>query len=86
MAIEGAELIAALVRQAADRVSIMPGSGVRADNIRLISEKTRAVEFHSSARMFTESKMIYVNKEMKDDCRVVNVNSDEIKAMLTALK
>lgn len=86
MAIEGAELIAALVRKAADRVSIMPGSGVRADNIRLIAEKTHAVEFHSSARTFTESKMIYVNKEMKDDSRLVNVNSAEIKAMLTALK
>lgn len=56
---QGIELIQQLVAQAADRISIMPGSGVRADNIKQLAEKTGAVEFHSSLKTTMESKMQY---------------------------
>lgn len=46
---QGAELIARLVEQAAGRIVIMAGSGVRAENIANIEQTTAATEFHSTA-------------------------------------
>lgn len=60
-ALEGAELIATLVKQAGGRIIIMPGCGVRPDNIRSIADITGAEEFHLSARASLESKMKYRN-------------------------
>ncbi|MBR3775248.1 MAG: copper homeostasis protein CutC [Alistipes sp.] len=46
---QGAELLAELVRQAAGRIIIMPGAGIKPQNIALIEQKTAAMEFHSTA-------------------------------------
>lgn len=45
----GRPLIAELVRLAAGRIIIMPGCGVRPDNIDEIEADTNAVEFHGTA-------------------------------------
>jgi copper homeostasis protein len=45
-AFEGMRLIAELVAQANNRITIMPGCGIHQGNIRAIREKTGAVEFH----------------------------------------
>ncbi|MDO7851426.1 copper homeostasis protein CutC [Hymenobacter convexus] len=42
--------LAALVAQAAGRISIMPGAGVSAVNIRELARQTGAREFHTSAK------------------------------------
>jgi len=55
----GAELIAELVKKADERIVIMPGSGVRKENIRELAAKTVATEFHSSLRTKVESRMQY---------------------------
>lgn len=47
---QGAELIAALVRQAGARLSVMPGSGVSETNLARLRTVTGAHEFHGSAR------------------------------------
>ena len=49
-ALEGSALIAELVRQAAGRITIMPGSGINPGNIAEIESVTSASEFHSTAR------------------------------------
>jgi copper homeostasis protein len=46
---EGAELISELISKAGDKIIIMPGGGVRAENIADLKNKTGAKEFHSSA-------------------------------------
>ena len=51
VAVDATALIAALVKQAGDRIIIMPGSGVRASNIAQLIQETGANEFHSSARV-----------------------------------
>ena len=61
-AIDGVELIKQLVLRADDRIIIMPGSGVTADNIILLAESTGATEFHSSASLFADSGMKYKNE------------------------
>lgn len=47
-AIEGRFTIAELVKQAAGRIIIMAGCGVRPSNINIIAESTKAEEYHSS--------------------------------------
>ncbi|MCC4602574.1 copper homeostasis protein CutC [Xanthomonas campestris] len=49
-AIEGVDVIAALVRQAAGRIGIMPGAGVSEHNVASLRARTGACEFHASAR------------------------------------
>ncbi|MGB8193959.1 MAG: copper homeostasis protein CutC [Chitinophagaceae bacterium] len=56
---DGAALIAELVKKADERIIIMPGSGVRKENIRELAQQTGAWEFHSSLRTKVESKMQY---------------------------
>lgn len=78
-AVEGAALINELVRQADDRIIIMPGSGVRADNILHLAEKTDASEFHTSARTVARSIMEYVNDGMKEELLAVRVDKGEVE-------
>ena len=47
-ALEGRFIIAELVKQAAGRIIIMAGCGVRPSNINIIAESTKAEEYHSS--------------------------------------
>lgn len=49
-AAEGCGLLATLVRQAAGRITILPGCGVTPDNARMILERTGAWELHGSLR------------------------------------
>jgi len=58
---EGMELIVELNRIANHRIIIMPGSGVRRENIKLLAEKTGCKEFHSSLRSRTKTKMEFIH-------------------------
>ncbi len=82
---EGAATIAALIKQADERIVIMPGSGVRSANIKELAEKTGAVEFHTSARIYINSRMKYNNEEMKEKLTSVSVDSNEVKKMMAVL-
>jgi copper homeostasis protein len=59
-AIEGIDLIKKLVAEAKD-IIIMPGSGVRKENIKQIATETGAVEFHSSLKAVRASEMNFKN-------------------------
>jgi copper homeostasis protein len=80
-ALDGAGLIGQLVQQAAARIIIMPGSGIRAKNILEIKEKTGAVEFHSSARIKVQSTMHFTNTDMHEDNFFVCADENEIIQM-----
>lgn len=83
---EGADLIAKLIEQAAERIIIMPGSGIRAANIISIAQKTKAVEFHTSARMTVESKMTYINRSLDEKPGSMAIDEQEIKNIISRLK
>jgi copper homeostasis protein len=85
-AIDGIELIKQLILRADDRIIIMPGSGVNADNILQLAESTGAVEFHSSGSMFVDSKMSYENELMNEKTQRIVVNKEEVRKMSTLLK
>jgi copper homeostasis protein len=59
--LEGLDLITDLVRQAGDRISIMPGGGIHERNVETIMRTSRAREVHLSARSAVESRMTYRN-------------------------
>ena len=61
LATDALEMITALNRQANDRITIMPGSGVRKENIRFIAEQTGCSEFHSSLRSQVASEMEFIH-------------------------
>jgi copper homeostasis protein len=82
---EGAALIDQLVRLADDRLVIMPGSGVRADNITELVQKTGAVEFHTSARIRQASAMEFVNGPMNEDQSFAMAGEDEIRQVRAQL-
>ena len=81
-AIQGAPLIADLVKQSADRIIIMPGSGIRASNIADVAKDTGATEFHSSARINIKTSMAYLNTAMQEEQVTVMADRHEIENML----
>jgi copper homeostasis protein len=79
VAIEGAELLFQLVREADERIVIMPGSGVRAENVAELVSRTGVVELHTSARVLQASAMEFVNGDMREDLTMVMVSEEEIR-------
>ncbi len=85
---DGATLIAELIKAANDRIIIMPGSGVRVDNIRELAEKTGATEFHSSLRSKQASPMEFIHPAFADSAESYQnpfINGAEIQALKEAL-
>ena len=78
-------LLKELVIAANHRIIIMPGSGVRANNIKEIVHQTKATEIHSSARKSFPSKMNFIQETMKEDLVFTGVDMEEIAQMKTAL-
>lgn len=84
-AFEGKELIKQLIQQADDRIIIMPGSGVRSNNIIELATYTGATELHSSARKSVTSAMQYQQAFMKETIENISVDIEEIRLMKQAL-
>ena len=78
---EGLQNLKKLMAQANERIIIMPGSGVRAGNIKNILEETGAKEIHSSARKFIPSLMNYKNPDLPENLQTYFVDEEEIKQM-----
>jgi len=62
--LEGMETIAALQKQAAGRIIVMPGGGITPRNIEKIVASTGVTEVHLSARKSVESGMAYRNSRV----------------------
>jgi copper homeostasis protein len=59
--VDGVDLVAELNKIADDRIIIMPGSGLRKENIKMIADRTGCVEFHSSLRGKHKSGMQFIH-------------------------
>lgn len=85
---EGLDILVDLVKAADDRITIMPGSGVRQENIKLLAEKTGAVEFHSSLRAKAHSNMEFIHPAFatsEESYINPSINPEEVKALRNAL-
>jgi copper homeostasis protein len=89
MAPAGVDFLAALNKQADKRIIIMPGSGVRAENIKNIASETGCTEFHSSLRSKQKSGMDFIHPSFADDDEsYMNnyISSDEVLHLRNALQ
>ena len=78
-AVQGIPLIKELVQRAGGRIIIMPGCGVREDNIALIEAETGAKEFHTSARSIVYSKMEYRNENVPMGSSVITSEFETVQ-------
>jgi copper homeostasis protein len=86
---EGVELIAELNRKAEDRIIIMPGSGLRKENIKWLAEKTGCREFHSSLRGKANSAMEFIHPGFAGSAESYMNNAidpEEVRALRKALE
>jgi copper homeostasis protein len=70
-AVKGADLIGELIRKAAGRIAIMPGSGVNENTVQEVVSKSGAKEIHFSAVALRESAMTFRNQN------IAGMGSDE---------
>lgn len=85
-ALEGAELIHALVELSARRIVVMPGAGVNAGNIGRLREMTGASEFHASAKRQQPSGMHWQPASLTDmQGGEWRSDAEEVRDMLAAL-
>ncbi|GLQ97394.1 copper homeostasis protein CutC [Dyella mobilis] len=85
-ALAGAKAIAGLVEQAAGRITVMAGAGVRSQNLAELSRLSGVHEFHGSAKVGHRSAMRYLNPSLLDlspDTERTSVA--EVRAMKAAL-
>jgi len=61
VATDAVEMIARLNKASGERIIIMPGSGVRKENVKMLAEQTGCLEFHSSLRGKLKSGMAFVH-------------------------
>jgi copper homeostasis protein len=87
-ATEGAELIKKLVKAADNRIIIMPGSGVKKENIKALAETTGAEEFHASLRSNIKSKMDFLHPSFSNagNYEHSGILEEEIRAAKEELK
>jgi copper homeostasis protein len=83
---DAGELLGKLVKQAAGRISIMPGAGVKSTNLQKLVAESNALEYHSSARAIAPNPLTYINKEVSDYGNVYIADEDEVRAMVAVLR
>lgn len=85
-AAEGAEVIAGRVRQAGERIRIMAGAGIRADNLRALAVRSGAHEFHASARSPRVSAMRYRHSDLRGlDPDWTATDPGQVRSLVAAL-
>lgn len=80
-AIDAVQQIKSLVLQSANRISIMPGSGITDDNILEILHETGAKEFHSTAKMRVRAMPDLLNKTDQTPAFSYETSSEIVSAM-----
>jgi copper homeostasis protein len=87
-ALEGASLISKLREAAGERLTLMPGAGVRLNNIAQLIAETGCVEYHTSGRAPFASGMRYRNERVKmggpgqDEYAIVETSADLVKQII----
>ena len=77
----GKDMLRALVDAAGDRITIMPGSGVRSTNVLALAQFTGAKAFHSSARTLHPTSMDYVNPAMAEELNSISIDPGEVREL-----
>jgi copper homeostasis protein len=87
-ALEGAAMLKTLQAAAGDRLIVMPGAGIRCNNIAELVAATGCTEFHTSARLPFASQMRYCNPNVhmgipgQDEYALVETNAELVKEII----
>ena len=82
--IDGIDVIKKLILNSKNGIIIMPGSGIKLENIHKIAE-CKTSEFHMSARSTIVSKMKFINKDCslsKNDYILDSCNTEVISKII----
>ena len=84
-------MLAELAEAAGDRIIIMPGCGIRENNIAETARLSGAKEFHFSARESVDSRMIFRNDNVlmgseEDPYSTLVTTRRKVEATIAALK
>ena len=74
-----------LVQQAAERITIMPGAGVKSSNIAALKAACGATEFHASARTVMPNPLTFINTSVSDYGNVYVADEEEVRRMVSIL-
>lgn len=90
-AIEGARLIGELVEHAGGRIEVLPGSGIRPDNVTRLVEQTGCTQVHASLSAERPDNSGAANPALRLDALGRGMNyratdAQEVEAMIAALK
>ncbi len=86
--VDGVDLVAELNKKADGCIIIMPGSGLRKENIKMLAERTGCTEFHSSLRGKENSRMQFVHPAFAGSAESYSNNAiiaSEVRALRNAL-
>ena len=83
---DGIEILSSLVKQADERIIIMPGAGVRSSNIEKLIRETGASEFHTSARKTIRSNVTHQNPDILDTGNIYIADEEELLKILLNAK
>jgi copper homeostasis protein len=81
----GKEVLKKLVEQAAGRISIMPGAGVKSDNVKELLQYTGAYECHTSARIAWPNNVAYQNPQITDAGSMYVADEEELRKIIAAI-
>lgn len=83
---DAGEVLGKLVKQANNRISIMPGAGVRSTNIKKLIKESGAYEYHTSARKIVPDPMLYQNLNVTDKGDIYLADENELKAIVALMQ
>jgi len=84
-ALQGIGLLQKCIAAAGDRITMLPGSGIRSSNIAELAAATGLFEFHSSARKLSPSLMKFRNNQISDEQKRWTVDEEEVRACIGSL-
>lgn len=79
---DAGEILNTLVKQAGNRIIIMPGAGIKSSNIKKLMEETGAKEFHGSARKVIVNPMEFENSLINDFGNVYETDEVELRKII----
>lgn len=82
---DAGDILQKLVQQAAGRISIMPGAGVKSSNIAVLRGECGATEYHASARKMLTNPSTYINAQVSDYGNVYVADEEEVRRMVAIL-
>lgn len=82
---EGIPLLKKMVKQAGNRLIVLPGSGLTRHTVKEVVEKTGAKEVHTSARKFISNATTYQPSTFPENMSFTGVDAEEIKVILSLL-